>query len=154
METLSLFKVVAKTWNFINYSILCWTIYQRIRSFFGIAEIYQKISILTFYIGFASVFLIVIIFVPFSTSKPFIPDDIENSKLRREQFEWNLGMYGLYILFFGVIVWIIHSSLKGGVPSNWMMFFFIFWIGSALIMWSPPVRKWINDYYEKNTKEE
>jgi hypothetical protein len=120
---------------------------------FGLREEYVRISILMWFGGLGAVFFIYLIFSPFTTKKPFIPDDITDPTERRDQFEWALMMYGLLILFVVEIIWIIESLEKGGVPSNWGFFFGIIWVGSALFMSSPPVRDWIDRYYERNTSD-
>ncbi len=104
--------------------------------------------------GMCLVFLWMLIITPFTTKKPFIPDDITDPRMRMEVFEWDLGMYGFYILFFVAFMWGIQTALLNGVPPDWIIFFFILWVGGALIMSSPWVRDRIDRYYKENTLED
>lgn len=120
---------------------------------FRLEEAYSRISLLLLTGGMGLLFLWLLIIIPFTTEKPFIPDDVADPVMRREKLEWNLGLYGFYILFCGVSINLVHTILfsEGKVPSNWLLYFFILWVGSALVMWSPWVRDRIDRYYTENT---
>jgi len=117
---------------------------------------FTHFGFLLFLGGMSLIFLFMLIVLPFTSKKPFIPDDILDPEKRRDTFEWNLGVFGIFILLFAGSLWMLETALfyEGKVPSGWIFFFGILWVGSALVMWTPWVRDRIDQYYKENTLED
>jgi len=118
----------------------------------GFGEEFTGISLLVFMSCLGSFLLLILIFMPLTTKSPFIPDDVDDPRIRREEFEWNLLMYGFLILFCGVC-WLFVLEFGFNIEGAFggLIFFFILWVASALVMCLPSVRMRIDQYYEKNT---